>query len=604
MKNGNGRQRPHGRTIAKNAVAVAVIVAVLLLNIAVGALCSGNLWYIDITPLSGYNVYTEDKTVRKHAQMYTLMEETVTQLEGIIAAANERRPADKPVEVDIIFCSDPDVLRANEMMRYVHHTALSLEKEFPETITVSYRDVWSNPSSVDEYRSTAYANIYQTNVIVASGSEYRISSLRSFYGYDSESNMSKPVAYNGQKVFVQQILDITGAEAPICCLTVNHGEIFGKEGYELSNRDNWPEYREFIKVLEGAGYEVQYLDLLNDEIPENCRLILSFDPQTDLTSSYAGGQTQTSEILKLDAYLDKAYSFMVFTDADTPSLPNLEEYLEFWGIDMIRYSGKDAEGERIDAGYRVVDPENRLDGTGALFSGAYAKGLGVGNAVIADILDSSVNPKIVFGNARPIRFADTFENRYVMADPTTGLEAYSYAFNEKDGTVRAAFDMFHAGSDDAPAEIYAVKDGKLLTDPNGNPIGGTGSYNVMTISAQSRRMGEGMGYSNIDRTTYVCVAGSTEMVTDAILGTTAYGNTDMLLSTLRYIGKDVNPVGLSLIPIQDPTMDLTVSDASGAEIALFTEADMTLITTLLTAIPAAISLITCAVVLVRRRVRS
>ncbi len=602
MKNGNGQQR--GRAAVKTAVAALVIAAVLLLNIAVTALCSGNLWYIDVSPEGGYNVYVDGRTARKQAQMYTLMEETVDYVNYVIDTANERRADEEPVKVEIIFCADPDVLRNSEMMRYVYYTALSLAKEFPETITVSYRDVWNNPSSVDEYRSTAYANIYQTNVIVASGSEYRISSLRTFYVYDSETDMSTPVAYNGQKVFAQQILDVTGAEAPICCLTTNHGEVFGKPEYALSNRDSWPEYKEFLNVLEGAGYEVRYLDLSKDEIPENCRLILSFDPQSDFASSYAGGQTQTSEILKLDAFLDKAYSFMVFTDADTPELPNLTEYLEFWGIEMMHYEGKNAAGERVDAGWRVVDRENRLDGTGELFSAEYAKGLGLGNAVIADIVDSSANPKIIFGNARPIRFASTFENRYVMADPTTGMEAYSYAFNEKDGTVRAAFDMFHAGSDDAEAEIYAVANGALLTDENGNPIGGTGQYNVMTISAQSRRMGEGMGYSNIDQTTYVCVTGSVEMATDAVLGTTSYGNTDMLLSTLRYIGKDVNPVGLSLIPMQDPAMDLTVSDASGAEYALFTEGNLIGITLALTVIPAAIAILSGAVVLIRRRVRS
>lgn len=604
MNNGNGRQRPRGKAIVKTAVAAIVIAAVLILNIAVSALVSGNLWYLDVTPDAGYNVYEGTTTVRKHAKMYTLMEETVDYVDYVIDTANARRPAGEPVKVDIIFCADPDILRANAMMRYVYYTALSLAKEFPETISVSYRDVWNNPSSVDEFRSTAYANIYQTNVIVSSGTEYRIGSLRSFYAYDTETDMSTPVAYNGQKVFAQQILDVTGAESPIVCLTTNHGEVFGREGYELSRRDSWPEYKEFLNVLEGAGYEVRYLDLYRDEIPENCRLILSFDPQTDFSSSYASGNTQVSEILKLDAFLDKAYSFMVFTDADTPSLPNLEEYLEFWGIEMMRYEGKDAAGERVSAGYRVQDYDNRLDGTGTIFSAEYAKGLGLGNAVIADILDSSANPKIIFSDARPLRFATTFENRYVMADPTTGAEAYSYAFSEKDGTVRAAFDMFHAGDDDAEAEIYAVRDGETVTDASGNPIGGMGSYHVMTMSAQSRRQGEGMGYSNIDKTTYVCVAGSTEMVSDAILGTTSYGNTDMLLSTLRYIGKDVNPVGLPLIPMQDPEIDLTVSDASGAEYALFTEADLTGITVALTAIPAAITLLAGAIVLIRRRVRS
>ena len=606
MKKGNGWRALFARRSAANALTVGVIALVLVLNIVFGALCSGNLWYVDLTPGGGYNVYTETTSERKYAKLYTLMDETVSFVDYVIETANERRGGSDPVKVEIIFCAEPDILKSTDSMRYVYYTALNLEKRFPETISVSYRDVWSNPSSVDMYRSTAYANIYQSNIIVASGSEFRVTSLRSYFTYDSESNMSTPVAYNGQKVFAQQILDVTGAEAPICCLTTNHGEVFGKPEYALENRENWKDYKEFVKLIEGAGYEIRYLNLEKDPIPENCRLILSFNPQTDFVSSFGGaGEKHNSEILTLDAFLEKSYSFMVFTDANTPELPNLEEYLEFWGIEMMRYDGKDAEGNDVEGSYRVTDYKNRLDGTGSIFSAEYAKGKGVGGAVISDIVSSSALPQIVFSNARPLRFSNTFETTYVMGDADSGTEAYSYAYSEKDGTVRAAFDMFLAGSKDAPATSYATVGGKDLVDADGNPVGlGTGIYKVMTLSAESRKEGEGMGYSSIDRTSYVCVVGSTDMVKDEILGTTSYGNTDVLLSTLRYIGKDVNPVGLSFIPLHDPTMDLTVSDASGAETILYTEKQLTDTTVMLVAIPAFVTTIACAVVLIRRRARN
>ncbi len=606
MKKENRWRAFFARRSAATALTVCVIALVLVLNIVFGALCSGNLWYVDLTPEGGYNVYTETTSERKHVRLYTLMDETVNFVKYVIDKANEDRAENDPVKVDIIFCADPDILKSTDTMRYVYYTALNLQKQFPDTISVFCKDVWNNPSSVDMYRSTAYANIYQSNIIIASGSEFRVTSLRSYYTYDSESDMSAPVAYNGQKVFAQHILDVTGAEAPICCLTTNHGEVFGKSEYALENRDNWPEYKEFIKVIEGAGYEICYLDLEKDEIPENCRLILSFDPQTDFASSFTGGEEKKeSEILRLDAFLEKSYSFMVFTDADTPALPNLEEYLEFWGIKMLHYDGKDASGKETEGNYRVTDYKNRLDGTGSVFSAEYAKGKGVGSAVISDIITSSALPQIVFSNARPILFADTFETTYVMGDEKAGTEAYSYAYSEKDGTVRAAFDMFLAGSKETPATAYATVEGKDLVDADGNPIGlGTGIYKVMTLSAESRKQGEGMGYSNIDRTSYVCAVGSTDMVKDDILGTTSYGNTDILLSTLRYIGKDVNPVGLSFIPLHDAAMDLTVSDSTGAETVLYTEKQLTDITVALVAVPAFVTIIACSVVLIRRRARN
>ena len=605
MKKENRWRAFFSRRSASVALTACVIALVLVLNIVFGALCSGNLWYVDLTPEGGYNVYTETTSERKAVRLYTLMDETVSFVDYVLDMANEGRGENDPVKVDIIFCADPDILKANASMRYVYYTALNLQKQFPESISVSYRDVWRNPSSVDMYRSTAYANIYQSNIIIASGSEFRVTTVRSYYTYDSESDMSSPVAYNGQKVLAQHILDVTGAESPICCLTTNHGEVFGNPEYALDKRESWPEYKEFIKVIEGAGYEVRYLDLEKDEIPENCRLILSLDPKTDFLSSFTGGEERTSEILRLDEFLEKSYSFMVITDADTPELPNLEEYLEFWGIKMLHFEGKDAEGKDAEGNYRITDYMNRLDGTGNTFAAEYAKGKGVGSAVISDIVSSSALPQIVFSNARPILFADTFETTYVMGDADAGTDAYSYAYSEKDGTVRAAFDMFSAGSKESPATAYATVNSKDLVDSEGNPIGlSSGIYKVMTLSIESRKQGEGMGYSNIDRTSYVCALGSVDMVKDEVLGTTAYGNTDVLLATLRYIGKDVNPVGLSIIPLHNTAMDLAVSDSSGAETLLYTQQQLTDMTAVLVAVPALVTLIACAVVLIRRRARN
>lgn len=600
MNIGNGWRRKLFRGSATAAITAVVIAAVLILNIIVTALCSGNLWYHDLTPEGYYNIYG-DKTQKKGAQIYTLMDETVDYLNYIIDEANARRGEDNPVKVDIIFCTAPDILKKADMTRFVYYTALSLQKEFPETISVSWRDVWNNPSSVDEYRSTSYANIYQTNVIVASGTEYRVNTLRSYYSYDTDTDMSVPVGYNGQKQFVKQILDVTGAEAPICCLTVNHGEPFAS--LDLADRTNWPEYKQFLNVIEGAGYEIQYLDLEKDEIPENCRLILTFDPQKDFVSPYTDASVETSETRKLDAYLDQAYSYMVFIDADTPHLPNLEEYLEFWGISFSRYNGKDANGNRVEGSYQVLDYTNRLDSTGDFFIGQYAVGNGVGNAVLSDIISSSAAPKIVFGNAIPISYSETYENQYVMADATTGTVAYTYGYYERGSTIRAIFDMFHAGTGDNRATIYAVADGERVKDANGNEIAGSGLYNVMTISTESRNIGEGEGYTSIDKTSYVCAVGSTDFATDALLGTTSYGNTDTLLSVLRYIGKEVNPVGLSFIPLYTPTMDLVVSDSSGNEYSLVSGTELTNTIIFLIATPAVLMLGAAVIVLVRRRVR-
>lgn len=597
MKLGNGWERKLRRGSASLGLCVLVLVAVLLLNIGMTALCSSQVWFIDLTPKSTYTVYQQSKNLYKECGMYTLMDETVGYLEYIFDQTNQNR--EEPVKVDIIFCTEPDQLIQTDSMRYIYYTALNLQKQFPETIKVSYRDVWSNPSSVDMYKSTSYSTIYPSNIIVASGTEFRISSARSFYTYDSESATDVPIGYNGQKQFVKQILDVTGAEAPICCLTVNHGEPFAD--WDLDNRENWPEYSEFMKVIEGAGYEIQFLNLETDEIPENCRLILTFDPQTDFVSSFGNENVALSETKKMDAFLDQSYSFMVFMDADTPHLPNLEEYLDFWGIAYQRANGTNAAGEAVKGNYVVSDLANALDGTGNTFVAQYPVGKGIGAATLSDIIAAGTQPKVVFGDAIAIGFSQNYDMGYVMADTKNNVPAYTYGSASRDGWNRMIFDIFSTGKD---TNYSVMANGEQLIDENGNPLGGLGVFNVMTISAEPRTTGEGMGYTTVNQPSFVCAVGSTEVVKDALLKSTSYGNTDALLSVLRYLGKDVNPVGLSFLSLYDSQIATaqhmqTDSTTGASSIA----PGIITATVILTILPALTMTVAGVVVLVRRKTR-
>ena len=600
MKLGNGWERKLRRGSASLGLCIIVLVAVLLLNVGMTALCTSQFWFIDLTPQSTYTVYQQYNNLQKQCGMYTLMDETVGYLEYIFEQVNKER--DEPVKVEIIFCSEPDQLTKTDSMRYVYYTALSLQKQFPDIITVSWRDVWSNPSSVDMYRSTSYSTIYPSNIIVASGTEFRVSSARTFYTYDSESATDIPIGYNGQKQFVKQILDVTGAEAPICCLTINHGEPFAT--LDLNDRANWPEYGEFMNVIEGAGYEIRYINLETDEIPENCRLILTFDPQTDFVSAFGNENVALSETKKLDAFLDKSYSFMVFMDADTPHMPNLEEYLTFWGIEYQRANGQNEAGETIKGNYVIKDSANALDGVGETFIAQYPVGRGIGAAAMSDIIAAGTEPKVVFGNAIPVAFSSTYDRGYVMADEENGTPAYTYAYASRDGWNRMIYDVFRTGTTEAPANYSVMANGEVLTDENGVPMGGAGVFNVMTLSAERRTLGEGMGYTTVNQPSFVCAVGSTELVKDALLESTAYGNTDALLSVLRYMGKEVNPVGLSFLALYDMQIDTDQHMVTDSTTGMTSVAPgIITATVILTALPAVTMIVCGVVVLVKRKAR-
>lgn len=565
MKIGNRLESKLGHRSLSVAITVGVVVVVLLLNVAASALCLGQRWYIDLTPDT----------------LYTLTDDAHRMLGEAIDSANATRPKGSPVEVDIVFCADPDVLCKNDMMRYVYYTALDMQKAYPDTIKVSTRDVWSNPSSVDEFRASAHSSIYASNVIIASGSEFRIYNINSFFVYDSTLD-NQIWAYNGEKIFIKGITAVTRAEAPICAVTTNHGEPFATEAGRA-------EYSEFLSVLEAAGYEVRFLNLAEEDIPENCRLIVTMDPQTDFLTDFYGGDVD--ELDKLDAFLQQAYSFMVFVDADTPKLSVLEEYLEMWGIALDRTS---VDGTRYN--YQIADPGNKVDGEGFSMVGQYEIG-GLGGVLTESMRENGGSPKVLFQNAISIGYSSSYDMSYQLADSSSGTPGYTFGSYYKNGKTRSIFDIFRTG-ETALAYAKDPTTGALLTEDGEAWIEAfdpRDPFRLMTVSRQMITVSEGHEGSNDYLNSYVCAVGSTEFAKNAVLSSNAYGNTDVLLETLRVIGREVELVGLPIKPFYNSEMNANYYNIETAP---------TRWTVVLVLLPAVGFLCSGCWVLVRRRLRT
>lgn len=567
MKNGTFQRLGH-RSVA-TAITAGTLVLVLLFNILFSLFFSATRRYTDMTG----------------EEMYTLSDGAEHLLTSTLDGINEARPKDDPVEVEIIFCADPDMLCANELTRYIYYTALQMERVRPESVKVSTVDVWKNPSAVDAYRVDSHSAIYQSNIIIASGTEFRLYSPSVFYRWDN-------TGYYGEQVFLQGILAVTQAESPICALTVGHGEPFeDQEGME--------QYSAFLSIIEASGYEVQTLDLSKDEIPENCRLIITFDPQKDFVSSFMA-DSDISEIKKLDAYLSEDNAYMVFADADTPYLPNLETYLEEWGITFSRYVGTDADGDAWEGRFQLSDADNRINADGSFFYGEY-ESESIGGGITKDMQEQGGSPKVVFGNAAGIAYSPLYQQAYELADEDAGTGAYTYAFNNSNGHSREMFDIFRASESSL---AYATNEDGLLTDANGDPVKADtlGSYRLMTLTMETRYVSEGNGMiSNINNATYVCAASSVAFASNEALSSNAYGNTDALLSLLRTIGLDLQPVGITIKPM---AFEEIGSDGSSEDFADYYSASLiTAWTTALMVIPAVVFCAAGCVILIRRRMR-
>ena len=538
-------------------ITAAVLAAVILLNVAVAVASYRMPWQVDETT----NKYagTEDF---KNVSLYTptapflqLIEESaIPMVDEINAERAERDEA--PIPVNIIFCDDRDRVDASTASRYILYTALHLQDQFPDHIRVSFVNVEKNPSAVQQYKITSSSQIYSTNVIITFGSEFRVYGQSLFF----ESEDSEPWAYDGEKAFARAILAVTRAEAPVAAFITNHGE-------------RVEDCTAFRELMDSAGYIVRDIDLEKNDIPEDCRLLICYDPQRDFHAFGNLGETGVSEIQKLDDYLDGAHSFMLFIDNETPVLPNLEEYMEEWGVSVAR--GENADGTVEN--YHINDPVNRLDAEGYHLLGDYAT-VGSGASITKDMRSVAYPAKVVFPNATAIKMSSSYEERY-ETDDDTGVTAH-YGHYLRNSVTRTFSDVFTAG-----AEAVAEVGGETYEITTVNH-----PFRLMTVTGEERRVQE-TNLNSVDNRSFVCVFASTEVVSDDALTSPAYGNANAILATLNTLTREVVPANLMLKAFAEEDIDEDILTAT----------DVITPTVCLALIPAAACFIAGAVVQIKRK---
>ena len=514
------------RRLMGSAITVAVIAAVLVLNVLFSFVADRFMWQVDETVTR----YTSAEGV----SMYTATEEflgvvrdfAIPMVEDMNAQRAER--GEDPITINIKFCTERDQVYKADKLRMIQYTAMALQKEFPDAVRVEYLNIEKNPSQVQKYKATSSTNIYAHQIIFEFGTEYRVCSYDYFF-LKNDSSSNEHWAYNGEQKIASLLMALTRAESPIAAFITNHGE----------QNDNCQSFR---ALVERAGFDVVDIDLARDEIPADCRLLISYDPQTDFLGlgNPAFTEGDPSEIDKLDKFLDQAYSFMLFVDKDTPELPVLEEYLEEWGVTVAR--AENAEGE-LDT-LTIRDQSMKLDKDGYIPMAEYVTA-GGGASITEDMRNVSYPAKVVFPNSTAISMSESYRKTHVVPDETNGVtEAYTYGSYYRNGVSRYFHDVFTSGPQ-ATAEAFG-KQYRVATEQE--------RFNYMTISIEYRSVKE-TNYLSTQEPSYVTVFGSTEFASDTILDSASYGNADVLTSTLRHMGREVMPADLEFKAFKIYTVD-------------------------------------------------
>ena len=334
-------------------------------------------------------------------------------------------------------------------------------------------------------------------------------------------------------------------------------------------------------MLGGAGYDVVFIDLENDEIPKNCRMMITFDPQNDFKAFGSLGESGVSEIEKLDKYLDGSNAFFYICNRETPYLKNLEEYLEEWGVTVERAENSNGAQEN----FTVRDDVNSTDpGLGDVVVGKYGE-VGIAGGITKDLSSQAFPPMVLFANPTSLAPSDSYFKFFVDETEYEGEDAPYYYTYYRNGVSRVLVDVF-TSYDTASAYIG---DGayKIATDMN--------PFRYMTITSESRLIQE-TNYTSIDKSSYVLALSSTDFLKNDLLSSAAYGNCDVLLSALRQSGTEAVPANIKLKALYVYDIGEINNEAAFLD-------DCKSWMTYLAAIPAALCLLCGAFVVIKRRIR-
>ena len=504
----NRKVRYGGITVV---LTILVITVAVLTNAVFGVLSNRFKWYTPMTAEGSYDV-TEN--------CFALLEKVFDEQDG--------------ADVEIIFCDLPNEENAMEDMtlNYVYRTAVEIAEHFPENIKLSCYDIWTNPVPVKKYKTMVnpltgedvQVSIKSTSVIITSGNYHRTYSLEEFFVF--KDGMTDQVwAFDGEKKIAAGIMRAVSTEEQIVCLTNNHGETF----YDF----------ELLYLLDDAGYTIRYIDLHKEEIPENCNLIISFNPNSDLISD---GVSQKSEVEVLEKFLSvPGNNFLVMLENGTPMLPAYEAFLEGWGADFSYYTDRENEANYR---YMVQDSANSLTSDGYTI---YGEAASEGHA--AELLEGLQRP-VIFKNATAIKAAQGFVNN--------GDGSYTKGN-------RTLYSLYQSSKS---ASCWA----------NGKAVDG-GNTMLMTLTEQKFENGS----------SYVGVIASADFAEETFLQSAVYGNNDAMMRTFRHMGKELTTEGLVIKPF------------ASTDISIITTAQMLRWTLVLSITPALLITVIAVVILVKRR---
>lgn len=261
-------------------ITVLGIVFIIVANIVVSQLTQKCGWSIDLTADG----------------RYAISDESIQYLKGLTE------------EVNITVFVDEKSMSSGSYYLVQAYQNLLQYKEYSKKIKLEFVDLTENPTYISKYPEL---DLSSWDILVESGDKQKVIAFQDLYEYDS----------SGSQITASKVEQkVTGAIASVTSDTVEKRVV-------VLNGFGENEPTDLTKLLQDNQYEITSQSLLTDDLDEDATDAILFAPQKDLNDD---------SLKKLSTWLDndgnQGRNLYVFLDPNVGSLPNLEAFLEEWGL--------------------------------------------------------------------------------------------------------------------------------------------------------------------------------------------------------------------------------------------------------------------------------
>lgn len=290
----NIRNRKNKMKVFSITFGITIILIVILLNLLVGIAESRFSLKLDMTG----------------SKVFSLSEET----EEFLSNLEE--------EFTIYVLSDEMTYKNGLRTGIINEILLQYKRTSNSNIELTYVDTYKNPGILSKYQDE---NIKENQLIIEGENGYKVISMSELFGTETS-----PVN------FKEQIVDLTAEKAITSALARLSADTLKKVYLVTGHGETYSD--SIVKTMESGAYELGSISLMGEEIPADADLIIICSPRVDFSFE---------EITHLDQYLQKFGNMILLYGSETLDLPNLDKYLEEWGvkfekniiIDPTRYIG-------------------------------------------------------------------------------------------------------------------------------------------------------------------------------------------------------------------------------------------------------------------------